>query len=227
MKYQIILFDADDTLFDFQKTAELCFLGTSEEFGLPSEFENYEIYRDINQKYWDLYSEGKIGKEEIIPSRFKEYSLVVGVSFDIPSFAKTYSKKLSETSVLFPETKHVVVSLKKLGARLFIITNGISEVQRGRLKLSGIAEYFENLFISDELGAAKPSGEFFRKVAEQIHGFKKEKALIVGDSPLSDISMGYENGIDTCFVKKTPKEGKTVPYTYEITDLNDLIEIVK
>ena len=227
MKYPILLFDADDTLFDFFRTAEKCFTETSEIFGLPSSRENYELYLKINQKYWDMYSEGKIKKEEIITGRFKEYGEEIGITFDIPSFARIYSKKLSETSVLFPETVNALTDLKRLGAEMYLITNGISEVQRGRLKLSGLENFFKGVFISDEIGAAKPTREFFDAVSKRIKDFDKKKTLIIGDSPLSDITLGYENGVDTCLVKKRPKKSVSVPHTYEINDLNELIEIVK
>ncbi|MBE5742093.1 MAG: noncanonical pyrimidine nucleotidase, YjjG family [Clostridiales bacterium] len=224
MKYEIILFDADDTLFDFQKTAEKCFLETSEILGLPSEKENYAVYKDINQYYWDLYAIGKIEKDKILTLRFIDYGNKIGYEFSPNRFAKIYESKLSQTSILYPETVSVLDFFKNQGARLFLITNGTSHVQRGRIELSGIKDYFENIFISDEMKCSKPSKEYIQKVIDGIDGFKKSKALIVGDSQISDVQLAINSGIDVCFINHsgcTP----TLPVTYEIKNLKQILEI--
>ena len=92
MKYDIILFDADDTIFDFQKTAEKCFLETSKILGLPYKTENYYLYRDINQYYWDLYAVGKIEKSKLLKLRFVDYGQKIGHEIKSDEFAKIYEK---------------------------------------------------------------------------------------------------------------------------------------
>jgi len=225
MKYDIILFDADDTLFDFQKTAERCFLETSALLGLPHEVSNYYLYRDINQYYWDLYALGKIDKPTILKQRFIDYGQKIGFEIDSALFAEIYEKKLSQTSIIYPETIQVISTLKQKGARLFIITNGTSHVQRGRIEISGIKDYFDDIFISDELKCSKPSKEYLDKVIASIDGFEKNRTLIVGDSLVSDIPLGIENGIDTCYLNHTDKQSP-LPCTYEIKNLSEVLNII-
>ena len=226
MKYEFILFDADDTLFDFQQSAMQSLLAASRKFNIPDSLFNYELYHSINQKYWDLYSLGKVSKSDLLYFRFSDYLKQIGVEVNIDKMSRAYEETLSKTCILFPETTDLLCSLKQRGLRLFLITNGTASVQRGRLAISGIEKYFEEIFISDELGVAKPDKRFVDAIYCKVLDFDKSKALIVGDSPLTDISLGINCNIDTCFYN--PKKAKTdLPVSYEIRNFNELLSIVK
>ncbi len=228
MRYDFILFDADDTLFDFQATAKKCFLETSKSFGLPSNDENYYLYRDINQNLWDEYSLGKIEKKVIIKLRFSIYGEKIGKTIDPDAFAKIYEEKLSKTSILLPETVTTLQRLKSLNTKLYLITNGTKHVQRGRLALSGIEGFFDGIFISDEMGCSKPSSKYLEIVENSIKGFDRKRALICGDSLVSDIPLGTNNGIDTCFFNPNGiSTVENVNYTYNIKSLSEIIKIIK
>ena len=225
MKYDFILFDADDTLFDFQKTAEKCFSETCKKLGIPYKDGYYEIYRKINQDYWDLFSLGKVEKSVLKVMRFVDFGKAIGYDINGDEFMPIYEKGLSETAILYPETIPTLEKVKKLGLKTYLITNGLANVQRGRLKLSGIGKYFDGIFISDEMGTSKPSKTYYDMVVSQIEGFDTSKALIVGDSLVSDIPLGLENGIDTCYLNHTG-EKPTLPVTYEIKKVSEVLKIL-
>ena len=227
MSYDIILFDADDTLFDFYHTGQKSFLKTCKTLGIAAEERDYDIYSDINQKRWDLYSLGKITRRNVVIGRFEEYARVKNISFDIEKFHEIYEHNLSGTAILMPETPALLEEMKQRGKRCFLITNGLKAVQRGRLALSGIAHYFEDVFISDEIGFKKPSEEYFEYVATHITDFEKEKSLIVGDSIISDIGLGINNGVAACHFNPNnlPYSDNIVP-TYKIEKLTDLLKII-
>ena len=229
MRYSIVLFDADDTLFDFYHTGQKSFIKAFASLGIKADENDYDVYSEINQKRWDLYSVGKMTKRDVVIGRFEEYSAAKGITFDINAFYDFYEDSLSKTAILLPETVNTLKTLKSLGARMFLITNGLSKVQRGRLELSGIAGYFEDVFISDEIGHNKPSKEFFSYISDKIPDFDKKQSLIVGDSVISDIALGVNNGVDTCLFNPNGiviPETKTKP-TYEISDMKKVIEIIK
>ena len=227
MSYDIILFDADDTLFDFYHTGQKSFLKACKTLGIPAEEKDYDIYSDINQKRWDLYSLGKLTRHDVVIGRFEEYAQVKNISFDIEKFYETYENNLAGTSILMPETPALLYEVKRRGKRCFMITNGLKAVQRGRLALSGIAHYFEDVFISDEIGFKKPSKEYFDYVATHIPNFEKEKSLIVGDSIVSDIALGINNSVATCHFNPNnlPYSDNLIP-TYKIEKLTDLLNII-
>ncbi|MCI6733960.1 MAG: YjjG family noncanonical pyrimidine nucleotidase [Clostridiales bacterium] len=227
MSYDIILFDADDTLFDFYHTGQKSFLKACKTLGIPAEEKDYDIYSNINQKRWDLYSLGKLTRHDVVIGRFEEYAQVKNISFDIEKFYETYENNLAGTSILMAETPALLYEVKQRGKRCFMITNGLKAVQRGRLALSGIAHYFEDVFISDEIGFKKPSKEYFDYVATHIPNFEKEKSLIVGDSIVSDIALGINNCVATCHFNPNnlPYSDNLIP-TYKIEKLTDLLNII-
>ena len=226
MKYDFILFDADDTLFDFQKTAEKCFSETCLKLGVPYKDGYYEIYRKINQGYWDLFSLGKVEKSVLKRMRFVDFGKAIGYEIDADEFMPIYEGSLANIAILYPDAVPTLEKVIELGAKCYLITNGLANVQRGRLKLSGLESFFDGIFISDEMGTSKPSKVYYDMVVSKIEGFDTSKALVVGDSLVSDMPLGIENGIDTCFYN--PHGVKTnLPITYEIKSLTELLDILK
>ena len=83
--------------------------------------------------------------------------------------------------------------------------------------------YFEECFVSQELGHNKPSKEYFEAAFARIPGFDPSECLMVGDSLTSDILGGKNAGLRTVWVnprhKTAPEELKP---DYEIEYLADL-----
>lgn len=227
MLYDTLLFDADDTLFDFYASGKKCFTETATEFGFPQEKIDYDVYSEINQKLWDKYSRGELDKRSVLIGRYVEYNRVMNTTADPEKFQEVYEKKLENTCILYPETKSVLERLKELGYRSYIITNGVRSVQNNRLDLSMLRPFLSGVFISDEIGYAKPSDEFFKAVKNGIPDFNREKTLIIGDSLVSDIPLGLKNGIKTCRTNYR-KEGnpENVKYDYEIFNLSEIFAVL-
>jgi 2-haloacid dehalogenase len=129
-----------------------------------------------------------------------------------------------------PGAEEAVEALSKK-YKLYLASNGTAKVQAGRLKSANISRFFEEVFVSQELGANKPSLEYFEKCFARIPGFDKRKAMIVGDSLTSDILGGQNAGIATCWVNPKHKAGREdIRVDYEIealSQLEDLLEGMK
>jgi FMN phosphatase YigB (HAD superfamily) len=78
---------------------------------------------------------------------------------------------------------------------LYIISNGIKEVQDNRLLISGIKPYFKKIFISEEMGYVKPEKEFFDLVLKEAK-LNKDECIVIGDSLSSDIQGAINSNID-------------------------------
>ena len=93
---------------------------------------------------------------------------------------------------------------------------------------ANLYRFFEKVFVSQEIGANKPSREYFDRCFAQIPGFDKRKAIIVGDSLTSDILGGQNAGIATCWVNphhKARREDIRVDYEIEaLSQLETLLE---
>ena len=150
-----------------------------------------------------------------------------GVEVNGEEWESKYRAYLNEGAQMIEDAEEICQWLKSK-YRLFIISNGVALTQKKRLKASGLDKYFEQVFISEEVGAQKPSKEFFSYVEQHIPGFDKSRALIVGDSYSSDIQGGLQYGIDTCwFIRRDLKEQETgEKSTYRIGGLKQLKDIL-
>lgn len=228
MKYEVIIFDADETLFDFEKSERDAFKNTIPEFGIVYD-ENYHLkeYKEINTAIWKELEDGLITQKKLKVERFKRLSDRLNAGFDAAEFAKSYMKHLSYASFLFDESIDLVKSLHG-NYKLAIVTNGLTDVQDRRIRRSTIAEYFEDIIISEEVEAAKPDPKIFEFALKNIKYVDNSRVLMVGDSLTSDIQGGINFGIDTCWFnpKKTLNNMKIKP-TYEIYNLMDLKDILE
>ncbi|MDR4948043.1 YjjG family noncanonical pyrimidine nucleotidase [Neobacillus cucumis] len=225
-KYQTLLFDVDDTLLDFAAAEALALerLFESQNLFLTTQIE--ANYRKINQGLWKSFEEGKIGRDEVVNTRFsllfKEYGKIVdGVKLE-----KNYRGYLEEGHQLISGALELISKLQT-NFDLYIVTNGVSKTQDRRLRDSGLHPLFKEIFVSEDTGFQKPMKEFFDHVFARIPNFSPKQALIIGDSISSDIKGGQLAGIDTCWYNPNAKPNNTsIMPTYEIRSLNELYQIL-
>lgn len=226
MHYPIVLLDADDTLFDFVKAERMALKKSMEEVGLPYTEELAGRYRVLNQTLWEMLERGEITKPRLQTLRFEQLFGEMGASADPEDFHRRYLDHLGEGSYLLPGAEEVCRALRR-DRRLFLVTNGTASAQRRRFGASPLTPYFEGVFISELIGAPKPSVAFFEAVFREIPGFSRERTVIVGDSLTSDIQGGKNAGIATCWVNT---KGKTAPPgcrpDLEVRSLQDLPEVI-
>lgn len=227
MKYEVIIFDADETLFDFEKSEREALKNTMIEFGIEyDENHHLKIYKELNTAIWKELEDGFITQEKLKVERFKRLSNRLDVEFNEEEFAKLYMKNLSLASFLYDDSRDLVESLHK-DYRLIIITNGLTEVQSNRIRKSTIAKYFDSVVISEEVKVSKPNPKIFQYALNNLNYSDKSKVLMVGDSLTSDIQGGINFGIDTCWYNpnKIVKRTEIKP-TYEISNLMELKNII-
>lgn len=227
MKYKYLLFDADDTLLDFRRSESEALTDAMLRFGIHPTEALIKGYSEINDSLWKLLERGGIEKNELRVRRFELFAEKYGLDTDPHMLANEYTDRLAEKS--FPVNGAVELCASLWGKyRLFIITNGIKNIQESRLGASELKQYIEKSFISEEMGAEKPSPLFFDRVASAIDGFDRSLALVIGDSLTSDIAGGIAAGIDTCWFNprhKAPADG-IVP-KYEIHALDELYRVLE
>ena len=226
MKYRIILFDADQTLFDFKKCEYQALFEALSELSLPNGKKYIDRYSEINDMLWKKLERGETEKSRLVVERFELFCREFSFDCDVIELSDLYRAKLAQQAFLIDGAEELIKTLYK-DHRLFIITNGIKKVQEGRLERSPIKEYFEQVFISETVGYEKPKREFFDAVMTQIPDFDIKEAIVIGDSLTSDIKGGIGAGIDTCWYnpegKKAPDD---MPITYVIKDLCEIFDIV-
>ncbi len=225
MTYSWLLFDADNTLFNFDLAERLALEFTFQAFELAFGRQAQQAFHHINAAVWKDFEQGKVDSAALRVLRFERLFAALGWSVDAEAFSALYLRSLADQSVLLPGAEQTVRELSRR-CRLAIITNGLQDVQRPRLAASPIAPYLQDVIISDEIGFAKPSTEFFDVVFERIGRPPKEQVLVVGDSLSSDIAGGIRYGLDTCWVNPNrlpPQPGLEI--TYQVREVGELLQL--
>lgn len=190
--------------------------------------EQIKRYSRINDDYWRRLELGEITKEQLLTGRFAALFEEYGIrEVDLEAFTKEYQEALGSVFSFIDDSLTICKALQEK-VRQYVVTNGVTSTQRNKLKLSGLAEAMDGLFISEQIGTPKPGREFFDYCLEHIPEKDKTKILIVGDSLSSDIKGGVLAGISTCWYRPEGTVNNT-PYQpdYEISDLHMLYDILE
>ena len=193
-----IFFDLDNTLLDFDRGEAHALSRAFRQFGIDPTPAVLARYHDINLSQWELLEEGKLTKDQVLTRRFDLLFAELGVGCDSQEVCDLYESFLAEEHDFIPGALELLEALSPRYS-LHLATNGASTVQRRRLADAGILPYFQNIFISEEVGFHKPSPAFFLACFAAIPGFDHTSALMVGDSLTSDIRGGRNAGLRTCW----------------------------
>ena len=227
MKYEVLLFDADNTILDFDKSEEQALRWTFRDMGWEFSQHVLQVYRRNNIAQWQLFEQGKISKSEVLINRFVETFKELRMSFcDIDVVAEKYEQYLMLGFFVVPHAKEVLRCLQKTH-KLYVVSNGVVTIQNSRMKGSGLEKFFVNRFVSEEVGFPKPQKQYFDYCFEHIGNVDRSQTLIVGDSLTSDIQGGANAQIDTCWYNPdhVANDSSLVP-TYVIDDLRQILNIV-
>lgn len=229
--YQYLLFDADNTLFDFTKAEYLSFRDTCSACNVRYSGELYEQYSAINDRLWKLFEKGEIKLDVLKIERFRKLLIANGFADDEAVLAKaiemrdSYMESLADQTCLVDGAEDISRKLSEK-YEMYIITNGVSRIQRSRFEKSVLTPYFRDLFISEEIGAAKPSAEYFDYVLRTIGCADKEKYFVVGDSLSSDCAGAVAYGLDICYFNPNGRPADSLKLIHTIRKLSELEAIL-
>ena len=225
-RYDLLLCDADNTIFDFEKAEELAFYDACAVAGMTATPELLQTYSVINQSLWELLEQGGITQSVLRVRRFELFLEAVGCECDAMTMATAFTDSLGRQGVPLEGAFEAVERWSKL-VPVIIVTNGISKVQHGRMDNCPIAPFLSGLVISEEVGAAKPDPKMLEIGMEMAKVSDKRRVLMLGDSLSSDIAAAANAGIDACwFNPKKAENKKGLPIAYEITSLDEVDAIL-
>jgi len=220
--FEILFIDLDDTILDFKKAENVALRKTLEEFGLDPTEEVCARYSVVNQLHWERMERKEITREQVLLGRFEMLFAEYGIAADAQTVSRRYTENLGIGHYFLPGAEDAVKALSQK-YRLFLTSNGTTHVQKSRLKSADIEKYFEDIFISQQIGVNKPDKGFFDGCFARIPNFDPGKAMIVGDSLTSDILGGINAGIATCWVNPKGKKARAdICPDYEIESLAKL-----
>ena len=201
-RIRTLLLDADGTLLDFDRVEASALKEAFETLGYPVSEEIEAAYHIHNLDCWKSLEKGEITRAQLKPLRFRKVFEQMGIDGDPEAIWPVYEKALGSYGYVFDGVEEACARLSKK-YDLILVTNGTKSVQNARLLQSSIPEYLIAIYISEDVGYAKPAAEFFDKIFADHPKMKRSETMIVGDSLSGDIAGGNNAGIYTCWVNRT------------------------
>ena len=224
MGYDVLLIDIDNTLLDFNAASGYAVEKVLTAHGVPYSAEKLTDFIRLNDGYWHRYERGEIEKSVIFENRFRDLLAMYGVHTEDPLGVNAmYADGLMEKIFYMPHCMEFLHAVRGK-YRLYAVTNGVTKTQVSRLKTSGLGEYFDGVFISEQMGCKKPEKAFFDKVFAAIGPVDKSRCILLGDSLTSDMQGGRNAGIDTCLLGEPTDDARC---DYVVQDLLEALPILR
>lgn len=221
--YKAILLDIDQTILDFNKAEKYAITKLLKSFGVEINEEMIRVYHELDIAWWQKYEKGIVTKEELLVNRFKEYFALYNIECD--DFEKAnddYLYSLGDEIFYIDDACLFVEELSKK-YDIYVITNGVTATQNRRLGKTDLLKYFDKVYISEQIGFAKPQKEFFNYVLKD-NSLNTSDCLVIGDSLTSDMLGGKNSNIDTCWFNPDNKVD-TLGVKYQIHTLMDFFKL--
>ncbi|MCU5771928.1 pyrimidine 5'-nucleotidase [Erwiniaceae bacterium BAC15a-03b] len=218
-----ILFDADDTLFHFDAFAGLQRL--FQDYDVQFSTADYDDYQAINKPLWVDYQNGVISALQLQHQRFQGWADKLSV--EPGELNSGFLTAMAEICVPLEGAVNLLNGLKGR-VKMGIITNGFTALQQARLQRTGFLEYFDLLVISEQVGYAKPHAAIFDYALAQMGNPSRERVMMVGDNPDSDILGGINAGLATCWLNadnRVKPEG--IDPDWQVSSLKQLAELLQ
>lgn len=222
-RYNYVLLDADQTLFDFERSEAAALSELLLQRGITPEQRLLRLYHEINDMMWKAYERGEITQDALKIRRFELFSAQTGIQEHAEQLAKEYMNRLSQQAFLFEGARELLCFLAEKYS-LALVTNGVGFIQRSRIEKSGIADCFQAIVISGEIGMAKPDAAFVHYALDALACTKPQQAVLVGDSLSADVQAGRNAGIDTIWF--CPGEKTSELPTYTVRSYKELMQIL-
>ena len=225
MRYPYLLFDADNTLFDFDAAERQAYANVCRTHGLTHSDSGYALYRRCNSELWHDFDRGLCTKEFLLVERFRRYLERSGQTGNPEKLNETHLQTIAASAFLLPGALELCRTLAA-DHQLYIITNGVESSQRSRFRRSPLIPYFKGLFISEAIGSGKPSRAYFDYVFQAVPGLTPQNGLVIGDSLTSDIQGANNAGLACCWFnpRGLPRpEGLRIDY--EVYTLEEILPV--
>lgn len=229
-RFTTILWDLDQTILDFDKSMDYALRASFKHLGLTITDEIVERYAAINDSYWKRLELGEVTKEEVLIGRFRTLFEELEITqYQAEDIAGYYQEQLGSVAFFLNNSDQVIRCLREKGFKQFVLTNGVNRTQANKMKISGLDQLVDGVFVSELIGYPKPMKEYYDVCFSNpaLAGIDRSECLIVGDSLTSDIKGANNAGITACWYNPAAViNDKDVTVDYEIRRLEELYPIL-
>ena len=215
-----VLLDVDNTLLDFNQCACAAMYDAARDFSLVLPEEAFPTFRRINDELWRQIEQQTLTTEELYRVRWNQIFTELGIDFDGPTFEARFCHYLTTAAEKVDGADELMAYLKGKYV-LCIASNAPYFQQVQRMEKAGYLPSIRHLFISEEIGAAKPAPRFFEACLAALAPLRPEEVLMIGDSLTADIAGARACGIQTCWYRHgSDKDGSIADYC--VADLREI-----
>ncbi len=204
--YTAVFLDIDNTLLDFDACAQHAMTHALPEFGLPCPKDLWQVFKRENDIIWRRLEKGEITKEQLYHTRWSIILAALGLDATAgPKIEKRFAWYLACHAQPMPGAPQLLAALRALPHRPAICaaSNGPWQQQHDRLADAGLLDYFDHLFISEDIGYSKPDPRYFDACFARLRTTHPTAApsatLMLGDSLTADIHGAAACGLATCW----------------------------
>ena len=224
-----VLWDIDDTLFDYSGAEASGILEHLRTEGLLGEFDSPEqalgLWREDMERSYARFLAGELGFHEHRRERAHAFLARTGRTLRgdraADAWFKRYIRCYERHWELFPDVLPVLDELGD-GFAHGLLSNSSSAHQRRKLKRLGVHRRFRSLVCSDDIGFAKPAPEAFLAGCAAL-GLPPERVVYVGDKLTTDALGALGAGLHPVWLDR-PADGPVPapPGVHRIRTLADL-----
>jgi putative hydrolase of the HAD superfamily len=185
-----VLFDLDGTLLDRDASVEQ-FIAI--QYNRLANNLNHIYKNDYTARFIELDCHGYVWKDKVYQQLVEEFQ-IEGLTWQM--LLQDYEQQFQHHCISFPGLVEMLISLKKQGYLLGIVSNGWGEFQTYAIEGLGIKGYFDVILISDFEQIRKPQAEIFHRAAQRL-GVIHQECVFVGDNPEADIIGAKNAGMKT------------------------------
>lgn len=182
-----ILFDLDDTLFAHRKAVEdgvVAHLRAQDDLPQRDHASEAARWTALEEKHYSRYLAGELDYLGQRHARARDFMAPYGIEFADNLAAELwfddYLHSYRAAWTLHDDALPALAALRDGGARLGIITNGVTHFQQPKLDVLGLTPWFEHVVTSGDFGAVKPDPSIFLHACE-VFGVSPDEAVYVGD----------------------------------------------
>lgn len=221
-KYKAVIFDLDDTLVDRNTAINNLFYIILEKY-----YKNVDTAKEdeiLNKfKLYDKENYGDGNKVKVLKPFFKDFPAETNMPEEL--MIDFWSENLPKC---FTPNKDILNLLDEISKKMkiAIITNGITQRQKEKIRNSGLNNCIETILISEEVGYRKPDKIIF-DIAVDILDVRAEEVLFAGDNLELDIRGSQNAGMIAAWFNPLRENNKTdIQPDYEIDSLESILELI-
>ena len=207
-KYKNYIFDLYGTLIDIHTDEEQPKLWEFMADYLAKNFKCTYEPRKLRNDYLSICRDEEEKLAAANGSKFPEIKIewvwerLIGKSCsdaDMRILCNTFREASRDKLVRYEGVSEVLTSIKESGGKIFLLSNAQRLFTEKELEDTELTRFFDDIFISSDMGIKKPDAEFLLALLDK-HSLKKEESVMVGNEVLADVGVATAAGIDAIYL---------------------------